>query len=100
MSLMPRQIPLISAALMSLVAMMPGMPYSYFMLLRIVMCGVMLVAAWGAYERKKIRLSWICVIVAILFNPVLKVHLTRECWWWLDVVAAAWCMALVKMQKI
>ncbi len=81
---------------MAVVAMMAGMPYSFFMLLRVVMCGVMLLAAWQCFESKRGAHAWGCVAVAVLFNPVLKVHLTRDLWWFIDGTAAVWCLVLVK----
>lgn len=96
MSAIVRQSALLAAALMCVGAMLPGLPYSYFMLLRVVMCGVMLLTAWSAFERQSSGIGWACVGVAILFNPVLKVHLTREGWWWVDGAAAVWCFFLAR----
>ena len=77
---------LYGAALLALVAMLPGLPYSYFMLVRVAVCAAGCVLANIGQN----RFLWWNVAMAVLFNPVLRVHLTRELWWILDGVAAVW----------
>ncbi len=86
---------LLGTACVCFAAMLPGMPYSYFMLVRVVTCAVMTVMASRLFDQRREPWAWGCVAVAILFNPVFKVHLTRDLWWFLDGGAAVWCLALV-----
>lgn len=79
--------------------MLPSMPYSYFMLLRIAVCVVMAWQAVCRFDEKYAHDAWLCVVVAVLFNPVLKIHLTRDLWWWLDSAVAVWCMIQSKNVK-
>lgn len=79
--------------------MLPSMPYSYFMLLRIAVCVVMAWQAVFRFEEKYAHDAWLCVVVAVLFNPVLKIHLTRDLWWWLDGLVAVWCTIQSKNVK-
>ena len=63
-------------------------PYGYYTLLRIVTCGAAGYGAFVAYEWQRRMWVWIMVAVAVLFNPVVPVHLTREIWGVIDVGAA------------
>lgn len=63
-------------------------PYGYYTLLRIVVCiGAGFFAA-VAYSTDKQWILWPCVAVAILFNPLLPVHLSRDIWAVIDFVCA------------
>lgn len=79
----------IPAALL-LAAIMP-LPYGYYIALRLVVC---IAAAWLAvldYQRTATVTPWVIGlgVVAILFNPVVPVHLTREIWFFLNIATAA-----------
>lgn len=65
-------------------------PYGYYVFLRLV---VFAVSAWIVYEQWKCDdaiSGWAAAfaVVALLYNPVLSVHLTREIWAVLNVVTA------------
>lgn len=78
-------------AAMLVVAALGRWPYSYYMLLRVIVC---ITAAWLAietYQRTRMATAW-CVlflVVAVIFNPLLRFHLTREIWSVFNIVAAA-----------
>ena len=55
------------------------------MLLRIVATGVFIWAAFIAYDRKHESLPWVYGILALLFNPLIKIHLPKELWSVVDV---------------
>ena len=80
-------IPTVAAA-MCVIAMMPGLPYGYFTLLRVIVCGAAAFSAFNLFERKVEGLAWACVTIAVLFNPFVKIHLGRDVWWLADGVAA------------
>lgn len=65
-------------------------PYGYYTLLRFVVCGV---SAYGAYFSSEIIIrkgwAWIFGIIAILFNPIIPIHLDRGTWAVIDVIVAA-----------
>lgn len=65
------------------------MPYGYYMLLRFVATGVFAWAALISYERKNQSLPWVFGLLAILFNPILKIHLPKEFWAFIDIGAGA-----------
>ena len=64
-------------------------PYGYYTLLRIVTCGAASYAAWRAHEWRRAPWLWGMVAVAVLFNPIIPVHLSREVWQAIDVLTAA-----------
>lgn len=63
-------------------------PYGYYTMLRWVVSGV---AAWTAFEARGAGsrgLAWLFGIAALMFNPIVPVHLDRQTWAWIDVVQA------------
>lgn len=65
-------------------------PYGYYQLLRIVVFAAALLVAALAYQSAKTFTLWLglFVIVAIVFNPVVPLHLTRGVWLVLNISAA------------
>ena len=64
-------------------------PYSYYMLLRIVVFAAALLLASLIYQRAKSITAWtiLFVITAIIFNPFIPLHLTRGVWSILNILA-------------
>ncbi|MBA7624103.1 hypothetical protein ES703_31507 [subsurface metagenome] len=81
-------IPAIIAAIILLFALAPW-PYGYYQLLRFVVCGAASYIAFMAYNWQKIWAAWLFGFIAILFNPLIPIHLSREIWQTIDVVCAA-----------
>lgn len=63
------------------------LPYGYYTLIRIVAAGVFVWAAYISHERKNEVLPWIYVISAIIFNPIIKIHLPKDLWAIIDIGA-------------
>jgi FtsH-binding integral membrane protein len=66
-------------------------PHGYYTALRLVVCFAALLVMVVEYERVgKIGL-WIIAfgLVALLFNPVIPVYLTRHIWFYIDLGVAA-----------
>jgi len=63
-------------------------PYGYYILLRFVVCGSAAFVAYLGYLSKKQWIIWTFGIVAFLFNPIIKIHLDRELWAFIDVIVA------------
>lgn len=74
-------------AAMLFVGILP-LPYGYYMLLRLVACGAFGFAAYEAYKRKHNLLLWLFGLMALLFNPILTIHFTKEVWMGIDFFAA------------
>lgn len=81
-------IPQVIAGAMLLWALVPGNPYAYYVLLRWVVCPCFGYAAFHAYEKDKSRWVWVLGILAVFFNPLFPLHLNREMWFVIDLVAA------------
>jgi len=89
-------------SIVMLVLCVEDWPYFYYKALRFVICfsaiGVAIVAVSGAHvammDEKKITFYLRCTftgifgLVALLFNPLLPVHLSRDIWVPIDLVTA------------
>ena len=67
------------AAVVVVVGLMP-MPYAYYMLMRIILCGI---AAYGAVlqTERTSGLFWLLVGTAVLYNPIIPVYLGQKAVW-------------------
>jgi arginine exporter protein ArgO len=63
-------------------------PYGYYRFLRWVVCAAAVIMAIGAYSGRMLWAVWLLGFVALLFNPLAPVHLTREIWRPIDGVTA------------
>ena len=63
------------------------LPYGYYMLLRFVATGVFAWAAIVSFERKNQSLPWVFGLLALLFNPIVKIHMPKEFWAFIDIGA-------------
>lgn len=84
----PTLIPSIVSTIMLILAIPTGWPYGYYTLLRLVVCGTSLFIAYKAYEFSRIVWVYIMGFIALLFNPVIPVHLDKEIWVVIDVIVA------------
>lgn len=74
------------------------LPYGYYMLLRITACGFFIWSAVITYEKKSKYLPWAFGFLALVFNPVIKIHLPKEVWAAIDISSAIFVLAM--KQKI
>lgn len=63
-------------------------PYSYYQVLRIVICGASIILIWYFIQAKIEWLGWLFIIPAILFNPIFPVYMDKSTWQLLDVLFA------------
>lgn len=70
------------------------LPYGYYTLLRLVATGVFIWAATVSYKRKEPVLTWVFALLAIVFNPILKIHFPKEIWAVIDVGAGLLLLAV------
>jgi len=73
-------LPQIIACGMLLYALNPSNPYGYYILLRWVCCGIFAYLAFQMLDKK--ALGWALALgsLAVVHNPILRFHLTREIW--------------------
>ncbi len=84
----PHFVPGTIAAVM-LVAALAEWPYAYYRLLRWVTCAAAVFTAYQAWGWKRTWAIWPFALVAILFNPLVPVHLTRQLWQPVDLATAS-----------
>lgn len=72
------------------------LPYGYYTLLRLIACGVFAFAAFLAHERKHEVLPWVYGLLAVLFNPVVKIYLPKEAWVFVDIGAGILLLVTAK----
>ncbi len=89
---MPKQLIYIAAGFL-FVGIFP-LPYGYYMLLRLLACVVFAWAAYIAFERNEKYLTWILVILAIVFNPIFKIHFPKELWVVIDFVSGVFLVLI------
>lgn len=91
------------AIVMLLWALYPENPYGYYILLRWVCCAAFAFLAIQAFARNKTPWVWIFGVVAVVYNPIFRIHLTREIWSVVNVatilVAAVSVFALTRKTK-
>ncbi|MCD8498099.1 MAG: hypothetical protein LRZ85_08515 [Alphaproteobacteria bacterium] len=82
---LPYEILALAAALL-FIAIAP-LPYGYYTFMRIIVCGcagVICYRLWNSgYQGVWL---WVWAMVAILFNPVATIHMTKEIWMTLDAI--------------
>src|SRR5262249_5381196 len=55
-------------------------PYSYYTLLRWICCPIFAYSALSAHEKNRVLWTWIFGTLALLYNPIFRVHLDRSTW--------------------
>lgn len=70
-----------------LVCLLP-MPYGYFVLVRFAAMIVFGIMAYKYYEERKEKLALFFGVMALLFQPIIKISLGRTMWNVVDVVLA------------
>ncbi len=64
------------------------LPYAYFTLTRIIVCLFSCAIAYDAFSRNDALTKIVFVCIAILFNPILPIHLQRDDWEGIDLITA------------
>ena len=93
---MPKQLIYITAGLL-FAAILP-LPYGYYSLLRILSCGVFVASTVITYKQGEKITPWVFVILAIVFNPTIKIHFQKEIWIVIDFLSGLFL--IIKRKKI
>ena len=65
------------------------MPYGYYTLSKLVVCGCALYFAYNLYQIKDTTFVWIFGFIAILYNPIIPVYLyKKELWMVVNIITA------------
>ena len=75
------------------------LPYGYYTLLRLVATIVFVWAAYVVYKRKHDVLPYVFGLLALLFNPIIVIHLEKTVWAIMDVSAGIFLLAMSRHIK-
>ena len=64
------------------------MPYGYYTFVRLVVCGVSIYVAYCGYSWGKTWAMWLFGLVAVLFNPLIPVYLSKAIWTPIDLLVS------------
>lgn len=95
-----KNIILVVATAILLLALFDGWQYGFFTILRFVVFATTAYVAWMAYEVQKERWVWIFGFVAVLFNPFFPVHLERDTWVVIDLITGIFLLATTFFFKL
>jgi len=90
---------IIMSIIMLLLAILPIWPYGYYMLLRLVVCGTAVYIAYNVKMINKQGWMWTMVFIALLFNPLIPIHLDKVMWSFIDLIVAVAFITLVFKMK-
>jgi len=74
--------------IMLLLAVPPIWPYSYYSLLRVIICVSSAYLSLLSFNKGKEGWGWVFIVIAVLFNPIAPIYLGKESWVVIDIVAA------------
>jgi hypothetical protein len=81
--------PFVVAVLLLIIAPLERWPYVFYTLLRFVVFGVSIYGAIKAHDCRRNRWVWTLSVIAVLFNPFILIHLRRDTWAYIDLLAAS-----------
>ena len=71
------------------------MPYGYYVLVRFIATAAFCFLAFEEYKQGNTDRMILFIILAILFQPILKIHLGRVIWNIVDIVVAGYLIYLL-----
>ena len=57
------------------------MPYGYYTMSRIIVCLSSIYFSYKSNEQKNVLISWIFIIIAILYNPIIPIYFNDKFIW-------------------
>jgi len=67
-------------------ALYPDNPYGYYILLRWICCGIFAYLAVQAQKEEKENWVWTFGIIAVIYNPIFRIHLNRDLWSIINII--------------
>ncbi len=83
---------------MLIVAILP-MPYGYYTLLRLTVFAYFCFVISKLYSGKFSPLEIECILLIILYNPIIKIYLPKEVWICINLITASIIPFIVKKTK-
>ncbi len=62
--------------------------YGFYQLLRFIVCAASAYSAFVAMNSQRTALAWVLAAIAVLFNPLVPVYLSRSDWTMIDPLVA------------
>lgn len=81
-----------------ILALLP-MPYDFYFILRIAVTIYCAIEAYDAYQRNKTALAVVFIILALLYNPIIRMNFPREIWTLLNAGLATTLFLMRKKLK-
>lgn len=78
----------IVAGILLLLGIPVGWPYAYYTLLRWVVTIFAVIVAYNFYKQEKSFWAWVFGGIAILFNPIAPIYLSKGVWVIFDFIVA------------
>ena len=66
-----------------------NLPYVYYNLLRLVVCGSSIYLGYQYSQSKNEKFSWAFYIQAVIYNPLIPMYLGRELWVIVNAISIA-----------
>ena len=80
--------PIILSIIILLLAIPSGWPYGFYTFLRFLVCGTSVYVVIFSHENKRKFWFWVFITIAVLFNPLIPIHLSKDIWVVLDLLIA------------
>ena len=80
-------------------ALVPSNPYGYYILLRLVVCGACIYLAVSAATLDRPGWTWVLGGAAVLYNPLIRIHLGRDVWEVVNVATIALLIGVIWMLR-
>lgn len=90
------KLPLLLSTVALVVAIFGDMPYDFFELLRVLVFVTSLIVIAALWKAKILSgWMWLTFSVAILYNPLMTIHLHRDTWVWINIATVIMFVALI-----
>ncbi len=95
-----KNIAIIISVVFLFLAMIEGWPYGFFTLLRLVVFGTTVYLSWLAYRSERQIWAWAFGFIALVFNPLIPLHLGRDLWMAVDLLVAVFLIISIFAFKL
>ncbi|MBL7086650.1 MAG: hypothetical protein ISS28_06095 [Candidatus Cloacimonetes bacterium] len=95
-----KNIAIIISVIFLFLALLEGLPYGFFTLLRLVVFGTTAYLTWLAYRSEKQAWIWIFGFLVLVFNPLIPLHLGRDLWVVVDLLVAVFLIISIFAFKL
>lgn len=87
-------------AIAMLLGALASNPYSYYQILRWFISFVAGYSAYVSYKQNDNVWLWIMIVIAVLFNPIAPIYLTRDIWFWINIIVSGIMFTSIFKEKI